>query len=55
MSTFDRLAVGDRFTTPERTISEDAAAVIRLAGYSHPTFTDPDHVAQAATFALGKG
>lgn len=51
MRAFERLTVGDRFTTPDRTISEDAATIIRLAGYTHPIFTDPAHVARSTTFA----
>ena len=51
MSTFERLTVGDRFVTPERTISEDATDVIRYAGYTHPIFTDPAHVARSTSFA----
>ncbi len=51
MSTFERLNLGDRFVTPQRTISEDAAAIIRRAGYTHPLFTDPQYVARSTSFA----
>lgn len=52
MSAYERLTLGGRFVTPARTISEEAATeIIRLAGYTHPIFTDPEHVARATPFA----
>ena len=41
MGTFDALLVGETFSSPARTVSEDdAAALIRIGGYTHPLFTD---------------
>lgn len=46
MSTFEDLTVGDTFTTPSVTVGEhDAAALVKLGGYIHPLFTDPEFAA----------
>lgn len=46
MTAFDRLSLGDRFVTPAHAVSDEAASgIIRLAGYTHPLFTDPEHAA----------
>lgn len=46
MTAYDRLSLGDRFVTPAHAVSDEVAtAIIRLAGYTHPLFTDPEHAA----------
>lgn len=51
MSAYERLILGGRFVTPARTISDEAATeIIRLAGYTHPMFTDDAYVARATPF-----
>ena len=50
MSSFDALTPGETFTTPALRIdADDAAALIRIGGYTHPLFTDPAYAA-ASTF-----
>ena len=45
---FHELAVGDRFVTPGRAVSEaDVLAFAELSGDSHPQHTDPDWAAQS--------
>lgn len=52
MGTYDELAIGDTFTTPERTLTEDdVQALVAVGGYTHPLFTDP---AFAAASPFGK-
>jgi acyl dehydratase len=51
MGTFDRLAVGDEFHCPPRTVPADTARlVVDVGGYTHPLFHD-DAQARAAGFA----
>lgn len=51
MTTYDRLTVGSRFTTPDRMISEDVASrIVDMAGYTHPMFRDAAYVADSTTF-----
>lgn len=46
MSTFDDLAIGERFTTPTRAITDaDIDALVAIGGYTHPLFTDPGYLA----------
>jgi len=52
MTSYDRLTVGSRVTTPGRTISENAAStIIAMAGYTHPLFTDAAYLARSTSFA----
>lgn len=47
MGTFDALAVGETFATPGRRLDEEAAStLVRLGGYTHPLFTDPEFAAR---------
>lgn len=51
--TFERLQVGDRFTSPTSHLDADRTReVLRWAGYVHPLFTDP---AYAPTVGLAEG
>jgi acyl dehydratase len=50
MSTFDDLNEGDVFDTPVRVITaDDVDVLVRIGGYTHPLFTDPEH-ARASIF-----
>lgn len=49
MGTFDDLSIGDVFTSPARTLTEDdVATLIAVGGYTHPLFTDPAYAAASA-------
>jgi acyl dehydratase len=39
-STFERVAVGDRWRSPELVLGDEAARITARAGYVHPLFTD---------------
>lgn len=46
MGSFEELSPGVTFTTPGIDISgDDASALIRIGGYTHPLFTDPAYAA----------
>ena len=52
MGTFDKLSVGDTFTTPPRVVTEDdVEALVEIGGYIHPLFADP---AFAAASVFGR-
>jgi len=46
MSSYDELDIGQTFTTPSRTFTDDDVdALVRLGGYTHPLFTDAAYAA----------
>ena len=52
-STFDRLQIGERFSSPIFKVDpERARDIVRWAGYVHPLFTDPTY---PATVGLSRG
>lgn len=52
MGTYDDLEVGRRIDGPAVTIPDDVLELVRgLGGYTHPIFTDPDHVREHTPFA----
>lgn len=45
MSTYDDLALGDRFLTQSRVITgSDLATIVQVGGYTHPLFNDPAYL-----------
>ena len=42
-STFERVAVGDRWRSPEFVLGDDAESMTAWAGYVHPLFTDENY------------
>ena len=52
MGTYDDLPVGQRVTSPARSLGDDEArAVVAALGYTHPLFADPAYAREHTPFA----